>query len=51
MPASQSPNDNAAATAETSAGLPLIARFLAVLLLVAIGSGISVAYVAWDTAG
>ncbi|MDE0889624.1 MAG: methyl-accepting chemotaxis protein [Phycisphaerales bacterium] len=51
MPASQPSKDNAVDAAETTSGLPLIVRFLAVLLLVAMGSGISVGYVAWDTAG
>jgi methyl-accepting chemotaxis protein len=51
MPSSQPSNHNAVDSAETTTGLPLMVRFLAVLLLVAMGSGISVGYVAWDTAG
>ncbi|MFB0987208.1 MAG: hypothetical protein QMB94_12990, partial [Phycisphaerales bacterium] len=51
MPASLPSQDNPVVAVESPAGLPLIVRFLAVLLLVALGSGISVGYVAWDTAG
>jgi methyl-accepting chemotaxis protein len=51
MPASQSSNENAVVTADSPTGQPLIFRFLAVLLLVAIGSGVAVGFVAWDTAG
>ena len=51
MSASLPSQDNPAIAVESPAGLPLIVRFLAVLLLVALGSGISVGYVAWDTAG
>ena len=49
---SSSPSSTPGNTSTTSAsGVPLVVRFLAVMLAVALGTGISIGYAAWTTAG